>query len=68
MIRISTLFYRVKRMVGLECHKNADQFIANGIYEEFSPSKHSVDRIMAFSKAYHYCKTNAAGGCEQILN
>lgn len=68
MIRMSTLFYRVKGMVGSVGQQNANRFLSKGLNNEFSPSKSSIDRIMAYSKAYHYCKTKAVGDCEQILN
>lgn len=68
MTRIYTLFYQIGKMVGFSKNKKADEFLNQGLKNEFEPSKQSVSQIMAFASAYHYEKTENIGDVDCILN
>ncbi len=68
MPKISTIFYRVKRMVGLMSKKEADKLIAKGLTDSFEPSQESMDNILSFSRAYKYEKSESMGDIEYIIN
>jgi len=65
---ISTIFYFVRKIVGKNRVKNADKLIVDGISESFEPSKESINRIMSFSDAYCYDKSESIGDVEYLIN
>ncbi len=68
MIKISTLFYQVKKMVGAQKEFEVNLFIQNALRQEFSPSDKTLKNIKAFSDAYHYTKSDDGVGFETVLN
>ncbi len=68
MIRISTLFYHVKKMVGAQKEFEANEFIKRALHQEFSPSDKTLKSIKAFSDAYNYTKSDSGIGFETVLN
>ncbi len=68
MIRISTLFYHVKKMVGAQKEFEANVFIKRALNQEFSPSDKILKNIKAFSDAYYYSKSDSGIGIDTVLN
>lgn len=46
----------------------ADDFIRQGLNEEFSPSEQTLKNIKAFSDAYCLKKSDSIGDIESVLN
>jgi len=68
MMRYFTLLYQVSKMVGVSKNENVDLFIEKALNEEFSPSEQTLQKIIAFSNAYCYAKSEAIGDLENVLN
>ncbi len=67
-MQISTFFYFLKKSIGKGEQKKADELILAGLSESNEPSKNSIEKIMAFSNAYCYNKSDAIGEIEYIIN
>jgi hypothetical protein len=68
MHKISTIFYRVKRVMGLMKHEEADMLIAKGLTDSFEPSQESMSNILSFSRAYKHEKSENIGDIEYLIN
>lgn len=67
-MQIITLFYQVKKMMGIYESKRADKLLKAGLTDSFEPSENCVNNILAFSKAYRCDKSAALGQVEYLIN
>ncbi len=67
-MQISTIYYQLKKMMGINKIAKADSLLSNGLSESFEPSAKSIKNIMAFSDAYHYDKSDSIGKIEYLIN
>lgn len=67
-MQISTLYYQVKKMMGIEKVNKADRLVSDCLSETFEPSEKSIKNIMAFSNAYRYDRSESIGDVEYLIN
>ena len=67
-MQISTIYYRLKKMMGVNQVTKADNLIIGGLFGSFEPSAKSIKNIMAFSDAYRYDKSDNIGKIEYLIN
>lgn len=67
-MQISTIYYQLKKMMGINQVTKANSLIVRGLSESFEPSTKSIKNIMAFSDAYQYNKSESIGEIEYLIN
>lgn len=67
-MQIFTFYYQLKKMMGFNRVRKADEFMQAGLNDSFEPSEISVKNIMAFANAYHHEKSELIGDVDCLLN
>ena len=67
-MQIFTIFYQLKKMMGIDKVKEINSLLIDGVTESFEPSLSSINKIMAFSNAYQHSKSDMIGDVEYMIN
>lgn len=67
-MQISTIYYHLKKMVGIDKAKETNTILVDGLADSLEPSLSSINKIMAFSDAYQYKKSDMIGEVEYMIN